>query len=178
MALHSFYNLTRIDLGFRTGNILTGRLRPPKNIQISSEQANSNARQLLAKLAALPGVRNSALSTTQPFPERDDTSPFSIAGHPVADSDRPVANLAVATPSYFDTFGAHLLQGRFLNDNDRLGSPQVLMVNQSFVDRFLVGENVLDQRLLLPTYGHRPTGDRRPSGRLSASIMTFPMANI
>ncbi len=132
MALHSFYNLTRIDLGFRTGNILMGSLRPPKNSRISSEQANSNARELLAKLAALPGVNNSALSKAEPFRDQDDTSPFSIAGHPVADSDRPMAGFTVATPSFFDTFGAHLLQGRFLNDNDRLGSPQVLMVNQSF----------------------------------------------
>lgn len=154
MALHSFYNLTRIDLGFRTGNILMGKLRPPKNVRTPSEQVNTNARELLAKLNALPGVKISAISTTAPFPEQYDASPFSIAGLPVADSDRPVANLAVATPSYFDTFGAHLLQGRFLNDNDRLGSPQVLMVNQRFVDRFLPGKNVLDQRLLLPYWAN------------------------
>ena len=158
MALHSFYNLTRIDLGFRTGNILMGRLHPPKNAAFSPEESTSKALQLLARLDATPGVQSAALTTTLPFQGVGEGLPFSVSGLPVADRDRPVADYEVVTPSYFQLFGARLLQGRFLNEGDRLDSPPVLMVNQSFVDRFLRGQNVLDQRLLLPAYRNGQPG--------------------
>lgn len=152
MALHSCY--TRIDLGFRTGNILMGSLRPPKNVRTSSEQINTTARELLTKLNALPGVQSAALTTSMPLQGHDNGMPFNISGHLVADTDRPVADFEMVTPSYFGTVGAHLLQGRFLSDSDQLGSAQVLIVNHSFVDRFLHGENALNQHVLLPDYNH------------------------
>jgi putative ABC transport system permease protein len=149
MALHSFYNLTRIDLGFRTGNILMGTLRPPKNIHPSPEQINASARELLAKLDALPGVQSTSLTTSRPLQGHDNGEPFQVFGQKVAEGDMPVADFEIATPSYFGTFGAHLVQGRFLNDNDQLSSTRVLMVNHSFVNRFLRNQNALGQRLLL-----------------------------
>ena len=149
MALHSFWNLTHVDLGFRTDNILTGFLRPPRDVAINPEQVSASARQLLAKVGSLPGVESVALATNTPL-HGNGGFPFSIAGHPVADTDRPVADFEMVTPSYFETFGVRLAQGRFLNDSDRLGAPQVIMVSQSFVDRYLQGTNPLNQRLLLP----------------------------
>jgi putative ABC transport system permease protein len=154
MALHSFYNLTRIDLGFRTGNILMGSLRPPKNMRTSSEQINATARELLTKLNALPGVQSAALTTSMPLQGHNHGMPFNISGHLVADTDRPVADFEMVTPSYFGTVGAHLVQGRFLSDSDQLGGAQVLIVNHSFVDRFLHGQNALNQHVLLPDYNH------------------------
>jgi predicted permease len=150
MALHSFYNLTRIDLGFRSGNILMGQLRPPKNFHPAPEEINASARGLLARLDALPGVQNAALSTTVPFQGHGNGMPFNLTGQIVSEQDRPVADVEGATPSYFQTFGAHLVRGRFLDDTDRLGSPLVVMVNQSFVDRYSRGQNLLGQRILPP----------------------------
>jgi predicted permease len=150
MTLHSFYNMTKIDLGFRNGNILMGRLRPPRNFHPKPEEINASAHELLAKLEALPGVQSAALSTTRPLQGDGNGMPFNISGQIVSNQDRPVADVEAATPSYFQTFGAHLVQGRFLDDTDRLGGRQVVMVNQSFVDRFLQGKNPLDQRILPP----------------------------
>jgi putative ABC transport system permease protein len=150
MALHSFYNLTRIDLGFRPGNILMGKLRPPKDAHPSLDEINASDRELLSRIDALPGVQNAALSTGRPLEAQGGGMPFNLSGQIVSDQDRPVADVEAATASYFQTYGAHLVQGRFLDDTDRLGGPQVVMVNQSFVDRFLQGKNPLDQRILPP----------------------------
>ena len=150
MALHSFWNLTRIDLGFRTDHILMGRLQPPKNNSLGPEQISADMRQLLAKLSGVPGVENVALSTNLPLHGKD-RFPFSVAGHPVADADRPTSDFGISTPSYFQTFDIRLLQGRFLSAGDRAAGPQVLVVNQSFVEHYLKNQNPLEQRLLLPT---------------------------
>jgi len=156
MALHSFWNLTQIDLGVRTDHILMGRLVVPKSASTSSasnsamnpDLINANARRLLAKVGSLPGVQNAALATSMPL-EGNGSFPFNIVGRPVAETNRPVADYELVTPSYFDTFGVRLLHGRFLNDDDRADSPQVVMVSQSFVERYLQGVDPLHQSLLL-----------------------------
>jgi predicted permease len=148
MALHSFWNLAQIDLGVRTDNIVTGWLETRRHDFTNPDQISADARQLLDKVGSLPGVQNAALATNMPL-DGNGSFPFSLAGHPVATADRPVADYQIVTPSYFETFGVRLVQGRLLNDNDRAGSPQVVIVSQSFVDRFLHGVNSLDQRLLL-----------------------------
>ncbi len=154
LALHSFWNLSRIDLGFRTDHILTGRVQVPKSAIPTGtiptgNRVSADMRQLLTKVDAVPGVQSAALAASMPLHD-NIVLPFSIAGHPVADADRPIAGFQIATPSYFDTFGVRLVQGRFLNDGDHAGGPRVLMVSQSFVERYLKGQNPLDQRLLLP----------------------------
>ena len=138
----------QIDLGVRTDNIVTGWLETRRHDFTHPEQISADARQLLDKVRSLPGLQSAALATNMPL-EGNGSFPFSIVGHPVAVGDRPVADFQIVTPSYFETFSVRLVQGRLLNDSDRGGSPQVVIVSQSFVDRFLHGVNPLDQRLLL-----------------------------
>ena len=157
MALHSFWNLTHVDLGVRTDHILMGEILVPKGPPPNPETVIPNANVLLAKVGSLPGVLNAALATSMPL-EGHGSFPFSIAGRPVADKDRPIADLEIVTPSYFNTFGVELLRGRFLMDSDRAGSPQAVMVSESFASRYFQGVNPLEQTLLMPAIamGHRP----------------------
>jgi putative ABC transport system permease protein len=149
MALHSFWNLTHVDMGVRTDHVLTGFLQPPKGPPLTNmDQISANARQLLARVEALPEVQKATLTTNIPLHGHDEF-PFSIAGKPVAEKDKPQADLEIVTPSYFDTFGAQLVRGRLLNDGDQANSTQVVVVSQSFVDKYLQGMDPLDQRLLL-----------------------------
>ncbi len=148
MALHSFWNLTHVDLGVRTDNILTCNLQPPKPDLRHSDQIITDARNLLAKVNSLPGVKSVALASNMPL-HGHDSFPFSVAGEPVNEKNMPVADLEIMTPSYVDTFGVQLVKGRLLADSDNFGSPNVVVVNQSFVDRYLSGMDPLDQRLLM-----------------------------
>ena len=61
-----------------------------------------------------------------------------------------MANLVAVTPSFFSTFRIGLERGRTLSDNDTLGTPLVIMVNETFVKRYLQNVDPLSQRLLLP----------------------------
>jgi len=148
MALHSFWNLAHVDLGVRTDHILTRFLKPPKSATPNPDQTSADSRAFLAKVDSLPGVLNVALASNMPL-NGHRSFPFTISGKPASDNNTPVTDLQVVTPSYFDTFGVQLLKGRLLNDSDRPGTPLVVMVSQSFVDRYLPGIDPLDQRLIL-----------------------------
>ncbi len=160
LALHSFWNLSHIDLGFRADHILTAELwradtanRGGKQTFSPPEQVVAQQRQLLERVRAIPGVSDAALTSTLPM-HGFDTLPFAVAGKPVDRAHMPTADFEAATPSYFGTFGIRLVRGRFLNDEDGLQSPPVLMVNEAFVRRYIATGDPLNHQLLLelPSY--------------------------
>ena len=57
LALKSFWNLTRIDLGIRTDHVLTFRLPVPDQRLNGPEQIKSYYRQMLERIEAGPGIR-------------------------------------------------------------------------------------------------------------------------
>ncbi|MGH9583289.1 MAG: FtsX-like permease family protein, partial [Bryobacteraceae bacterium] len=149
LALHSFWKLTSIDIGVRTDHVLTAVLQAPKKKYSGPEAIDASARRLLQRLKATPGVLNAAITTNLPL-EGYNVFPFQIAGRPVSKANQPTADFELVTPGYFGAFRARLVKGRFLNDGDRLGSPPVVMVSDSFVHRYLPNVDPLSQRLLLP----------------------------
>ena len=56
LAIHSFWNLSRIDLGVDTHHILTFSLPLPEGRLKQPEEIVAFYRQLLEKLRAIPGV--------------------------------------------------------------------------------------------------------------------------
>lgn len=150
MALHSFWKLSRIDLGIRTDHLLIPGLATRSNTERpTAEQINIRARQLLGAVRALPGVLDAALTTTVPL-QGYDSDAFSIVGRPIAETDNPVADFEVVTPSYFNTFGVRLIKGRLLNDGDDQSSPPVVVVSECFVRRYLQHIDPLGQSILRP----------------------------
>jgi putative ABC transport system permease protein len=155
LVLHSFWNLSQIDLGIRPDHVLSASLQPqttsrqgPAAVFPPPEQISANARRLLDNVRSIPGIEEATLATAMPM-QGHGSFPFNIAGQAVADAERPVADLEVVTPGFFRTFDIRLAGGRFINDGDNPASPQVVMVNESFVRRFLPNVDPLSQRLLL-----------------------------
>jgi len=157
MTMHSFWNLTNIDLGVRTDHILTAFLDPRNSMHMASgasfpaaPQLAAQSRQILQKLQAIPGVEDAALATNTPL-DGHNSFPFTIAGRPIpANNDKPVADLVAVTPGFFRTFGVHLLRGREFGDGDTLSTQPVAMVSESFVRRYFPGVDPLSQQIMIP----------------------------
>jgi putative ABC transport system permease protein len=154
MALHSFWNLSRIDVGVTTDHVLTANLQPRAtgnqggSAQPHPEQIVAGQRQLVERLRAVPGVADVALATNMPLMGYD-TFPFAIAGQP-ADKTHPlVTDFQAVTPGFFNTFGIRLVRGRFLNDSDTMTTPLATMVNETFVRRYFPNADPLTQRLIV-----------------------------
>jgi predicted permease len=52
-------------------------------------------------------------------------------------------------PRYFETIGIPILQGRPFNDNDRLGSAHVIIINETMAKQFFPNEQALGRRLYI-----------------------------
>ena len=59
------------------------------------------------------------------------TSGYAIdGGQTYRENERPLAELQIVTPGYFDTVNIPIRLGRDFGDGDRLGRPQVAIVNE------------------------------------------------
>jgi putative ABC transport system permease protein len=150
LAIHSFWNLARVDPGFRTDHILTFGLPVPVNRLTQPEQIIAYYKQLVEKIESLPGVIRAEAATGMPLQGTNFGMPFTIVGKPVADpSARPGAGFQMVTPGFFETFAIQMSKGRVFTDQDTASSVRVAIVNQTFVDRYFKGVDPLTQRILV-----------------------------
>src|ERR1700691_583069 len=148
LAIHSFWNLAKIDLGVRRDHILTFFVPVPQGRLTQSERMITFYRELIEKLEALPGVSRAEAATGVRLEGVGFSQAFSVVGKPVADfSLRPDAGFQMVTPGYFDTFGVRVVQGRRFTEQDKAGSVAVAMVNENFARRYLPGVDPLSQRI-------------------------------
>jgi putative ABC transport system permease protein len=149
LAIHSFWNLTRVDLGVRTDHVLVFGLNQPDKKFENPEQMNAYNQQMLTTLRGVPGVSSVATVTGLPLRGPSDGMPFTLVGGPsYADpSQRPGTGFQSVSPDYFKTFGIQVVRGRTLTDEDTATSTRVAMVNEEFERRYLKGLDPLRQRV-------------------------------
>lgn len=149
LAIHSFWNLTRVDLGIRTDHILTFFLPVPDARSKDPAQITSYYRDILAHVDAVPGVQHATAMTGMPLYGAGFGMPFTIVGGPTyADpSQRPSANFGMVTPDYFATFGIRLERGRVFTEQDTAASPKVAMVSESFLKQYFKDKDPLRQQI-------------------------------
>jgi putative ABC transport system permease protein len=149
LAIHSFWNLTRVDLGVNTTHIFTFSLPVPEARPKDPARITAYYQQMLASIKAVPGVQDASVSVGLPLEGAGFGMPFTIAGQPdLADpSQRPLSSFGMVTPDYFKTFGIQVLRGRAFTDQDTTNSVHVAMVNEEFAKKFFKDKNPLDQRI-------------------------------
>ncbi|HYY93892.1 MAG TPA: ABC transporter permease, partial [Pyrinomonadaceae bacterium] len=150
LALVSFWNLTRLDLGVRTDHVLTFSLPVPQGRFKETGRVGPYYRQLLEKIESVPGVETAAVTTGLPLRGTGSVRPFRIAGAPPADPGlRQDAGVQLVTPGYFDTFGIRVVKGRHFTEQDDAAGARAAMVNETFVRQYLSGVEPLTQRVVL-----------------------------
>lgn len=151
LAIHSFLNLQRVDLGIKTDHVLTFFLPVPDSRPKDPEKIVAYYRQILAGIQAVPGVSHVSAETGLPLEGSGFGMPFALADKPTyADpSQRPNTSFGMVTPDYFKTFGIQMVKGRAFNDQDTSSSVKVAVVNEEFVNKYLKGTDPLQKRVLV-----------------------------
>ena len=151
LVIHSFYKLTKVNLGFRQDHLLTFNL-PVANKRFSKpEEITLFYRGLVEQVRALPGISSVSVSTGMPMMGTNFGMPFSIVGQPEGDrASRPAAGFNQVTPDFYRTFGVQITKGRAFTEQDTAGSVHVAIVNNNFVKKYLpAGVDPLTQRVVI-----------------------------
>jgi len=150
LALRSFWNLTRVDLGVRTERVLTFFLPVPSSRFSEPERVTPYYQQLLGRIEAVPGIERAAVTTGMPTRGTGFGMSFTIAGAPPVDpAARPGAGFQMITPGFFETFGVRVVKGRSFTERDTADNIRVAMVNEHFANRYFSGVDPLTQRIVV-----------------------------
>src|SRR5260370_1917405 len=150
VVIHSFWKLSRVDLGFRQDHILTFYLLVTNDRFAKPELNNAFYHLLIDKIGALPGITAVSASTGMHIIGTNFGMPFHLAGQAVDDpSSRPGAGFNMVTPEYFRTFGIRMITGRAFTEQDVAGGVPAAVVNETFLKKYLSKVDPLTQRVVV-----------------------------
>jgi len=148
LFVHSFWNLMRVDPGFREDGILLAILDLTK-MHLPEERYEPVARDLLSEIGTIPMVESAATSTHIPF-YGSWTSGVNVDG-----TEGP-SKFTWVSPGYMQTMQVPLTAGRDFNERDTSTSPRVAIVSASFVRRYLGGRNPIGKVMRTAPEPHYP----------------------
>jgi putative ABC transport system permease protein len=166
LLITSFVKLTRMDEGFRPDHILTFTFETP-DVRYKDTRPQFY-REYFEKLRALPGVQSAGGSMFLPMVDDSAVITFESPEHPVPLGQKPGAELSLTSPGFFQTLKVSLLEGRDFTDADDVNSPQVMVVNQAFAQRYFPGEDPIGKKLK-PGVGGGP--EKRSSWRTVVGVV-------
>ena len=169
LLLRSFWQLTSVDPGFDTRQILSFQLAVPP-ARYPSAAIPLFFETLYERLRALPGVREVGAVNILPMSGSYSCDGFQIVGRIVKTGDEACAEARSANRGYFDAMGIRLLRGRLFTDADLAKRPHVVIINETMAQQFFPGENAVGQRLI---YSSRRQQDAREIVGIVASVRHF-----
>jgi putative ABC transport system permease protein len=149
LMIRSFLHAYRGDIGIRNDNILTMWIPLPTRNYVNPEQQLAFFERLNTRIAALPGVEASTVTSNMPLTGSWDF-PYEIEGEPQPDARRrPNVDAVITTPGYFAVMGDQILAGRDFTEADGLPASLTVLVNRQFAQKIMRDENPLGRRIRL-----------------------------
>jgi putative ABC transport system permease protein len=146
LLLRTLLTLEDIDPGNRAGELLTTAVGPGVGGRPDAMRRFYAA--IEREVRAVPGVRDVAWGSAMPLDGQFYGQAFQIDGDPPRPpADRDSATYQIVSPSYFRLLGVPVLAGRTFTDGDTTDAPQVCIVDEAFVRRFLTGRTAIGTRL-------------------------------
>jgi predicted permease len=138
---------SRLDLGFDRAELFTSRISLRTDKYPERPDWNRFGEELHARLPALPGVSEAALTTSLPGLASSQWLIQHEGETYLRNQDIPRTRIRVVSPEYFPTLGVAPVEGRLFTDADDLDSPRVAIINQRFADRFFPGGSPIGRRI-------------------------------
>jgi putative ABC transport system permease protein len=148
LLMRSFSHLRAVQPGFEAQGVVTFWQSLPKARYGDVDQQRQFFDQLLTKLTALPGIEEAGIASPLPFSGNDQGRTFTVVGRAApAQGMESSASLLTTNGSYFRTMRIPLKSGRLFDARDKKDARPVILINDTFAQKYFPNENPLGQRL-------------------------------
>ena len=142
LTARTLARIEQVRPGFEPANLLA--------FQISSGLPGNAVADWEGQLAALPGVER--VGATSHLPLDTDIpnwySPYRPEGVDENTAAALISDLRCVTPGYFAAMGARLIEGRYFDWQDRAGSRQVIIVDESLARATWPGQSAIGKTIV------------------------------
>jgi len=147
LLVKSLFTINTFDFGFESENLLTARVGLFETDYPTPEKRFAFWKELKLSLEAIPGVRSAALTSHMPTRGANGMT-IKVNGVKYQDEeDYPFTTYRNVTTDYFATMSISILQGRDFTPFDDLDGEGVCLVDRTFVDRLLGGEDPIGKQI-------------------------------
>lgn len=145
LFVRTFASLATVDLGFDRDAVLLVRF-DAQGTGVEPTQRAALYERVLEAVRSMPAVSNAAVSEVTPVSGWILDVAVEIENGPRLTTQGIAPYKNAITPGWFATYGTPLVGGRDFDARDRLMSPPVAIVNETFARRFLAGRNPIGHR--------------------------------
>lgn len=149
LMLHSLYNLSRVDPGFRTDHIVTAEISLDATACQQKGRCLAFFQQLTERARSIAGVNDVAFADTLPMTTENELFAYDAEGHPrEARQGARLATGRVVSTDYFSLLDLRLLRGRLLTDSDQSGTSRAVVINQRMAEALWPNQNPLGKHII------------------------------
>ena len=158
LLIRSFALVTSANPGFDPQNVITAEVSLPQFQYSTPQQWTAFSNELLRRLHAQPGLRDSALAAPLPMDRQGEANfEFSIVGNPPLPLGKTTtADYATVSADYFHVMRIPLLRGRFFSEQDSPSNPNVAIISQTLARRYFPNQDPIGRQM---KFGFPPNSD-------------------
>ena len=157
LLVRSFVAMTSVKPGFDSRHLLKAEVSLPQFEYSTPQQWANFSNELLARIQAEPGMRDSAFAAPLPLAYDNVNLGFEIEGNVAPPSAKPrTADYVSISPEYLRVMGIPLLQGRNFNQQDSMSAPRVAIISAEMARMYFSDQDPVGKRLI---FGFPPNSD-------------------
>jgi putative ABC transport system permease protein len=147
LLVESFLRLQKVPAGFDPTNVMTARIALPEASYPKPQDSTGFCKKLLERVSVLPGVRSAGAAWWIPLSGSEISFAFDVQERPLPEGQRPIAEVNVVSPEFFQTVRAPITLGRAFTERDNRNAPPVAIITESFAKKYFPGENPIGKRI-------------------------------
>jgi putative ABC transport system permease protein len=149
LLVKSLRRLQAVDPGFNPNNLLTMRVSLPATKYATDQKRLDFFKQALERAKAIPGVESAGAINTPPFAGLYSGTTVDVDGQKLPPEQELKTGICVTDANYFQTMQIPLKRGRFFTDQEATEMRHVVLVNETFVQKNLDGQDPIGKRLTI-----------------------------
>lgn len=153
-AIEGFVHLMRVPLGYEPHHVMSVFIPVHDNTNKTLAERVNYFEQLREKVATLPDVTSTGLSTNATPPWSGWEQPFELLGK--AGGEEQKGRIEFVDPGYFSTLQLPLMRGRIWDATEVAHSAPLAVVNETFAKRYFPNGDILGHSLKIPTLKDEP----------------------
>ena len=153
LLVRTFQRLRSIDLGFEKASLLEIGLNPTPGGYVNLDMNNYH-KQLVERIADIPGVRSATLGPLIPS-QSSWKEALSIQSADPATATTVMTSGEMIWPNFFETLGIPLIRGRSFEATDDDRHPRVAVVNRGLAERLFANGDAIGKKIrfgFMPEY--------------------------
>ena len=154
VAIQGFVHMMHVDLGYNPHNVMSVGIPVHEHTFSTWAERSEYFTRLRDRIATLPGVISTGISTNATPPDSGWTQAFELQGKTEGEDQKASINLVDSR--YFSTLAIPLRKGRLWEEGELKRGAPMAVINETFVKHYFPNSDPLGGAIKIPSLKSEP----------------------